>query len=297
MSAWAMSGLAFAPVTRNRMISFSVCFKSRIRFLLPATLLIPLLFACTPAEGDDQSSATATTLTVYAAASLTNAFGEIAERYEANHPGVTLTFNFAGSNQLATQISAGAPVDVFASANPEQMAAVVAAGHIDDDAPAVFATNRLVVIYPADNPGNLTSLQDLSKPDILLVLAAEEVPVGGYSLDFLAAASADPAFGESFQSDVLANVVSYEENVRAVLNKVSLGEADAGIVYASDLVGTDGVSQIDIPDALNSIARYPIAVLNDSSHQAAARSFVDFVLSADGQQILAGYGFGVGEPR
>lgn len=278
-------------------MSLYVPFKRQARLLLPATLLISLLFACTPTEEGSQSPATDTTLTVYAAASLTNAFGEIAERYEANHPGVTLTFNFAGSNQLAAQIGAGAPADVFASANPEQMDAAVATGRIDADAPAIFVTNRLVVIYPADNPGNLTSLQDLSKPDILLVLAAEEVPVGRYSLEFLAAASADPAFGESFQSDVLANVVSYEENVRAVLNKVSLGEADAGIVYASDLVGTDGVSQIDIPDALNSIARYPIAVLNDSSHQAVAPSFVDFVLSAGGQQILAGYGFGVGEPR
>ena len=271
--------------------------KSRIRLLLPATLLIALLFACAPAEENRQAPAEDTTLTVYAAASLTDAFGEIAKRYEADHPDVTLNFNFAGSNQLAAQIDADAPVDVFASANPEQMEAAVATGRIDAGAPAIFVTNRLVVIYPVDNPANLTSLQDLRNPDTLLVLAAEEVPVGRYSRAFLTAASADPAFGDSFQSDVLANVVSYEENVRAVLNKVSLGEADAGIVYTSDLAAAPDVGRLDIPDALNSIARYPIAVLNDSPHQAAAQSFVDFVLSAGGQQILANYGFGAGTPR
>lgn len=256
-----------------------------------------LLFACAPAEEPSQAPVEDTTLTVYAAASLTNAFGEIAKRYEADHPGVTLNFNFAGSNQLATQIGADAPVDVFASANPEQMEGAITTGRIDAGAPAIFVTNRLVVIYPADNPANLTSLQDLRNPDTLLVLATEEVPVGRYSLAFLAAASTDSAFGESFQSDVLANVVSYEENVRAVLNKVSLGEADAGIVYTSDLAAAPEIGRLDIPDALNSIARYPIAILNDSPHQAAAQSFVDFVLSADGQQILANYGFGAGNPQ
>ncbi len=278
-------------------MSRSVHFKWRIRLLLPATLLASLLFACAPLEDNTQAPAADTTLTVYAAASLTDAFGEFSERYLAEHPSVTLAFNFAGSNQLATQIGADAPVDVFASANPEQMEAVIAAGRIDAGAPAVFATNRLVVIYPVDNPGDFASLQDLRNPGILLVLAAEEVPVGRYSLAFLDAASADPAFGESFKSEVLANVVSYEENVRAVLNKVLLGEADAGIVYTSDLAAVPGVGHLDIPDALNSIAHYPIAVLNDSPQQAAAQSFVDFVLSAEGQQILATYGFGAGTPQ
>ena len=278
-------------------MSHSVPFVRQACYFLVAILATSLLVACTPAGEGGRSPAIDTALTVYAAASLTDAFGEMAERYEADHPNVTLTFNFAGSNQLAAQIGAGAPVDVFASANPEQMEAAVAAGRIDAGAPVVFVTNRLVVIYPADNPGNLTSLQDLRNPHVLLVLAAEEVPVGRYSLAFLVAASADPSFGESFQPDVLANVVSYEENVRAVLNKVSLGEADAGIVYTSDLATAPGVGRLDIPDALNSIAHYPIAVLNDSPHQAAARSFMDFVLSDDGQQILAGYGFGAGIPQ
>lgn len=239
----------------------------------------------------------AITLTVFAAASLTDAFGEIGSAFQTAHPGVTVAFNFAGSNQLATQIGEGAPADVFASANAAQMDAAVESGRIDPDAAAIFATNRLVVVYPADNPAGIATLPDLAAPDTLIVLAAEEVPVGRYSLEFLDLASADPAFGASFKESVLGNVASYEENVRSVLNKVALGEADAGIVYASDLVGVDGVASLEIPDALNVLAEYPIAPLNDSplndsAHATAAADFIALVLSNEGQAILADYGFG-----
>lgn len=248
--------------------------------------------ATEPAATEPPVAETEAVLTVFAAASLTDAFTAIGQDFEAANPGVTVAFNFAGSNQLATQIGEGAPADVFASANRTQMDAAVESGRIDADSPVIFVTNRLVVVVPADNPGNVESLQDLATPDTLIVLAAQEVPVGQYSLDFLDKASADPAFAESYREDVLANVASYEENVRSVLNKVSLGEADAGIVYTSDLVGVEGVSSLEIPDELNVIAEYPIAALNDSAYGDTAAAFVDYVLSDAGQAVLANYGFG-----
>jgi len=252
-----------------------------------------------PAEPTDEPplAQSEAALTVFAAASLTDAFGEIAGLFEAANPGVTTVFNFAGSNQLATQINEDAPVDVFASANTAQMNAAVESGRIDAAAPVIFVTNRLVVVIPADNPGNIVNLQDLAALDTLIVLAAEGVPAGHYSLEFLDLASADPAFGESFREDVLANVVSYEENVRSVLNKVSLGEADAGIVYTSDLVGIEGVSQVEIPDALNVLAEYPLAILNDSPNADMARAFISYILSPEGQQVLSDYGFGSPQAR
>ena len=157
--------------------------------------------------------------------------------FEADHPGVTAVFNFAGSQQLAQQINEGAPADVFASANKKQMDVVIEAGGIVSGTQQTFAKNRLVVIFPKDNPAGLAELKDLANPDSKLVLAAKEVPVGQYSLDFLDKAVADTAFGATFKDDVLKNVVSYEDNVKAVLTKVALGEADAGIVYLSDISG------------------------------------------------------------
>ena len=253
-----------------------------------------LLLGCR-AGGGETAATTATegvTLNVFAAASLTGAFNEIGAAFSAAHPGVTVVFNFAGSNQLATQITAGAPADVFASANAAQMDVAVESGRIDAGAAQLFVTNRLVVVVPADNPAGIETLQDLATPDTLLVLAAEEVPVGRYSLEFFDLAAADAAFDSGFKKAVLANVVSYEENVRSVLNKVALGEADAGIVYTSDLVGVEGVSSLEIPDALNILAQYPIAPLNDSTQPEAGAAFVDLVLSAEGQAVLAEYGFG-----
>jgi molybdate transport system substrate-binding protein len=156
-----------------------------------------------------------------------------------------------------------------------------------------FVRNRLVVIYPEGNPANLARLQDLAHPGLKLVLAAKEVPVGGYSLQFLKKASQAADYSSDFAEKVLANVVSYEENVRAVYSKVALGEADAGIVYATDVPkdNPDGVGRLDIPDELNVVASYPIASVVDSANPPLAKSFVDFVLSPAGQSILAGYGF------
>jgi molybdate transport system substrate-binding protein len=232
-------------------------------------------------------------LTVFAAASLTDAFGEIGKNFQAAHPGTNIVYNFAGSQQLVQQLGQGAPADVFASANGAQMQVAVNAGRVVSGTQRNFAHNRLVVIYPLDNPAAITTLEDLAKPGIKLVLAAAEVPVGSYSLQFLGKASATVDFGRAYSETVLANVVSYEENVRSVLSKVALGEADAGIVYTSDVVG-DGAAQvgkIQIPDELNTVANYPVAVISDSANPELARAFMDYLLAADGQEVLAAYGF------
>ena len=233
------------------------------------------------------------TLTVFAAASLKDAFSEIGKNFEAANPGVKVAFNFAGSQQLAQQLKQGAPADVFASANSTQLNAVVTAGRIVSDTAHTFARNRLVTIVPAHNPAKLQTLRDLAKPGLKLVLAAKPVPVGQYSLDFLGKASAQPEFGATYSQSVLANVVSYEDNVKAVLTKVALGEADAGIVYSTDVTLDlkDKVTQIVIPDALNTLAAYPIAAIQDSPQAELAQQFVNYVLSAEGQKILIRNGF------
>jgi len=232
-------------------------------------------------------------LTIFAAASLTEAFTDIARAFKTENPGIEVLFNFAGSQQLAQQLAQGAPADVFASANNTQMEAAVSAGRVAEASAQTFVRNRLVVIYPRGNPANLARLQDLAHPGLKLLLAAKEVPVGGYSLQFLEKASQAADFGRDFMEKVLANVVSYEENVRAVYSKVALGEADAGIVYATDIPkdDPDSVGKLDIPDELNVAAAYPIAPVVDSANPPLAKSFVDFVLSPASQTILAGYGF------
>lgn len=233
------------------------------------------------------------TLTVFAAASLTDAFTEAGQTFTAANPDVTVTFSFAGSQELATQIREGAPVDLFASANQTQMDAAIASGRINRTAPQIFVQNRLVVIVSNDNQAGINSLEDLAREGVQLLFAAAEVPVGQYTLDFLGKAAASGAFPARYQDDVLANVVSYEQNVRAILTKISLGEGDAGVVYSSDVVGTEAenVLVLEIPDDLNTIAQYPIAPLNDSEQGAAAAAFINFILSAEGQAILAQYGF------
>ena len=232
------------------------------------------------------------TLSVFAAASLTDAFEEIATAFEAINPGVEVVYNFAGSQQLAAQITEGAPADVFASANRSQMQAAIAGSRVISGTEQTFVRNRLVVITPSDNPAGIATLQDLAKPGIKLILADQAVPVGQYSLDFLAKASALPEYTERYSPTVLANVVSYEDNVRTVLTKVALGEGDAGIVYTTDAsLDADSIAQLVIPDALNTVASYPIAPVADSPNTALAQAFIDYVLSPKGQQVLVKYGF------
>jgi len=277
-------------------------FRSKvISFLL---LIVILVTACTPQAVAatvpvEQGSAPAVapvepvTLTVLTAASLTESFTELGETFEAANPGVTVEFSFAGSQELAQQLAQGAEADVFASASKKYMDAVVESRRVDADASKVFVKNRLVVIFPKDNPADLTELKDLAKFGLKLDLADESVPVGKYSLEFLDKASADSAFGPQFKDNVLANVVSYETSVKAVVAKVSLGEADAGIVYVTDITAdaAEKVGKLDIPDALNTIASYPIAPIADSKNAELAQAFVDLILSPEGQQVMEKYNF------
>ncbi len=231
-------------------------------------------------------------MSVFAAASLTEAFTAIGQQFDAVN-GSQTTFNFAGSQQLVQQIVQGAPADVFASANNAQMRVALDSGDVISGTQQTFVRNRLVVIHPQDNPAGLQTLEDLAKPGVKLVLADKAVPVGQYALDFLAKASEQPQYTAAYSQTVLANVVSYEENVRAVLTKVELGEADAGIVYTSDVAqsAANEVGRIPIPDELNTIAAYPIAPLADAPHAELAQRFVAYVLSPDGQETLSNYGF------
>jgi len=230
------------------------------------------------------------TLTVFAAASLTDAFNEIGKNFEAANPGVTVTFNFAGSQALQTQIEQGAPADVFASASKSYMDLLVTDNYVAADVPQNFLTNKLVVILPANNPAGLVKLEDLANPKLKLVIAAEAVPVGKYALQALDLM--DKQFGTGYKDKVLANVVSKEDNVKQVVAKVQLGEADAGIVYTSDAVAAPGLKSIEIPAELNVIAKYPIAPLTKSTNAELAKAFTDYVLSSDGQAVLQKWGFG-----
>lgn len=249
-----------------------------------------LLSACV---GEGAADDLGEPLIVFAAASLTDAFAALGEAFRAQHRGHEVLFNFAGSQQLAQQIAGGAPGHVFASANLVQMEQVIASGRVAATTVQPFAANRLVVIFPQSNPGEIGSLQDLAQEGLRLVLAAEEVPVGRYTLQFLEKASAS-GLGADYGTRVLGNVVSYELNVRAVLTKVALGEADAGIVYESDLVGKAdaALGKLEIPDALNVEARYFIAPIEGNDATTTGAAFIDFVLSAEGQDILRQYGLG-----
>ena len=230
---------------------------------------------------DGQSTQTApTTISVSAAASLQRSFDEIAEQFEAAHPDIDVApISYDGSSTLAIQIVEGAPVDVFASADERNMQTVVDAGLAES--PTVFATNTLVIAVPKGNPANVTGLEDLA--NVTTVLCAPEVPCGGASETLLGNAG------------VQVTPASLEQNVTAVLQKVSAGEADAGLVYRTDVAGDDTVESIQPEGADTVVNKYPIAALTDSKNAKAAQAFVDFVLSAEGQAVLADHGFGASE--
>jgi molybdate transport system substrate-binding protein len=231
------------------------------------------------------------TLTVFAAASLTGAFTEIGHNFEGSHPGVTVVFNFAGSQTLETQLTQGAVADIFASANNSEMDELILGGLIKQGAPKDFLTNQLVVILPKDNPGNIQTLRDLVQPGLKLVLADAIVPVGKYARQVLDQMSRDPTFGSDFVTRVLANVVSNENDVKQVTAKVQLGEADAGIVYLSDSVANPDLKTIEIPAGFNVVASYPIAALIHAPQANLASNFIAFVLSPEGQTIVKKWGF------
>ena len=232
-------------------------------------------------------------LTVFAAASLAQAFTEIARSFERASPGVTVYLNFAGSQQLAQQIARGAPADVFASANRLQMQAAVASNRIEEGSLTHFARNGLAVISPVHTSNAFQSIHDLVTPGLRIILADEAVPAGHYTGLFLSNAS--QSIAPTYESDVRKNVVSYELNVRAVLTKIMLEEADAGIVYESDLQGATNIQHIVIPDSLNPQAIFPIAPLRDSTQPELASRFIQYVQSPEGKTILRSHGFEVAD--
>jgi molybdate transport system substrate-binding protein len=252
----------------------------RIRLRVAVAALALVTFAATACGATTSSAAgpeaEAREISVFAAASLTDAFTQLGEDFTAAHPGVTVTFNFAGSNDLVTQLHQGAPADVLATADTKSMDA---AGDLAG-APQAFAGNQLAIAVAPGNPEGITGLPDLAREDLKVVLAAPEVPAGKYAEEILAKAG------------VMVKPVSLEVSVKGVVTKVSLGEADAGIVYATDIAGAqDKLDAVVIPDDQNVIAAYPITALAASEHPDDAQAFVDLVLSAQGQKVLADTGF------
>lgn len=248
-----------------------------------------LLAGCASSDSDPGATETAAPtvagpeltgeLTVYAAASLKAAFDELEAQFEARHPSLeVLPVVYDGSSTLAAQLIEGAPADVFASADENNMQKVVDAGLASD--PELFATNTLVIVMPAGNPGGVEDLSDLADDSVTVVLCAPEVPCGAASHTLLSNAGLTVA------------PASLEQNVTAVLTKVAAGEADAGLVYATDVLGRTDVESI-VPDGAEDVVnRYPIVALTGSANPDAAAAFAEFVLSEQGQEVLAGLGFG-----
>jgi molybdate transport system substrate-binding protein len=245
----------------------------RARGVLASLLIVGI--AC----GGTESGAATDGITVFAAASLTEAFTQIADGYGELH-GVEVRLSFGPSDGLATQIQEGAPADVFASASPKWMDTVADAPGVTDRAD--FARNVLVVIVPAEDPAGIVTVDDLRERGIKLVLAAEGVPVGDYAREMLANAG--------IADEALANVVSNEDDVKGVVQKVALGEADAGIVYRTDVTASVAadLETVDVPDDVNVVAVYPIAALAGASEH--ARGFVEYILGP-GQETLRAAGF------
>ncbi len=248
-------------------------------------VLVVLLALASCGGGAPQSltsSATAPpsgTITVFAASSLTDAFRGVGDELTGRYPGEHFIFNYGSSSTLATQIINGAPADVFASADDPSMKKVADAGLVQGSA-SVFAANRLHIAVAPGNPKAIASLADLARRDLVVVLAAPSVPAGRYALDALGKAG------------VALVPASQELDVRAVLNKVALGEADAGIVYVTDVMSAMGrVAGVDIPEQHQVVARYPVATLRDSRRGSLSSLFVEFLLGPDGQRVLASFGF------
>jgi len=261
--------------------------RSRIRAVLvaAAAVLTVGVTACgsdTPAAPSSASSGSGVTgtINVFAAASLTGAFTRIGKDFEAANPGSTVTFNFAGSPALATQINEGAPADVFASASPATMKTVTDAGNADG-APVVFAKNQLVIAVAKGNPKGITGLSDLTRPDLKVALCAEQVPCGAAARKALDAAK------------VTVRPVTQEQDVKAALSKVKLGEVDAALVYRTDVKARDAaadVEGVEFPESAGAINDYPIVVLKNAANKVAAQAFLAYV-RAQGRAVLTAAGF------
>jgi molybdate transport system substrate-binding protein len=240
-------------------------------------------------EGGGTTGGASGEITVFAASSLTDAFEDLAGRFEERNPGTTVRPSYAGSSELLAQIQQGAPADVFASASETLMDKAVEEDLVGE--PDVFARNRPVVIVPADNPAGIEEFRDLATADGRYVLAEEGVPIADYAAEVLA--NADAEYEGGFEQAVLDKIASREANVRAAANRIALGEADATFVYQSDVTQDieDRVRAIEVPEDVNVIAAYPIATVADSQNPELAQAWVDLVLGEDGQRVLEEYGF------
>ncbi len=253
-------------------------------FMVMAAVLIAVAF---PASSEDPEE-----LTVYAAASLTGAFGEIGEIFE-DETGMQVAFNFDGSQALRTQIENGAYADVFASANKKQMNALLDAELINNSSMIIFARNKIALIIPKDNPAQINNLSDLARPGVKIVMGTKDVPVGDYAMQIIGNLANDSSYGPDYNEKVLANVISEETNVNYVVTKVALGEADVGFAYVSDITEdlAGKVEKIVIQDEYNVIGEYPIAIAQGSMYPEQAREFLDLVLSDEGREVLERHGF------
>lgn len=246
---------------------------TRGKALAVGAVLVALLSSCGTAPEQPK-------LTVLAAASLTDAYGELGSRFEAEHPGAQVRFDFQGSAVLAEQLRQGRAADVFASADERNMDKVVRSG-VAEGAPEVFATNRLTIAVPPGNPHGITSLADLADPERTVVVCAEQVPCGAATAQATRAA------------DVELRPASEENDVKSVLHKVEAGEADAGLVYATDVRSAAGkVAAVDFPESRQAINDYPLVELESAEHPRLAREFMDFVRGPVGREVLLGTGFG-----
>lgn len=247
------------------------------RTLIAAVAVLGLAVAA--CGSDTGPSSSDRSITVFAAASLTAAFTELGDAFMAAHPDTKVTFNFGASSELVTQIGEGAAADVFASADQRTMEQLVVAGHNGSD-PVVFARNELQIIVEPGNPKGIASVADLADPDLVVVTCAPEVPCGAYAATLFANAGVD------------VTPKSLEKNVKAVVTKVTLGEADAGIVYRTDVLAAGASADgVDIPADLNVLADYPIVVTDTAANVDAANAFTAFVTSAAGEEILTRFGF------
>ncbi|MFN3650639.1 MAG: molybdate ABC transporter substrate-binding protein [Armatimonadota bacterium] len=252
---------------------------------LALAVLSATALSCAPggkSEGDR-------TLTVYAAASLTDAFNELGPAFERAHPGWRVRVSYGASSTLRTQIEQGAPADLFASADWQQMEPLAGASRVET--PVAFARNRLAIAVPEGNPGGIRSPRDLARPGLRLVTAAGTVPVGRYTQEALEKLGRMEGYPNDFAGAVNRSVVSQESNVRAVLAKVELGEADAGIVYETDFRSSAHVKAVEIPAGANVEASYPIAVVAGTRNAEGARELARFVTGEAGQAILRRHGF------
>ncbi len=254
---------------------------------IPTLIILPLLTLLLSCSNSAQTQQN--TLTIFAAASLTEAFEAMTTEFKQGQSEVNVVLNFAGSQALRVQLEQGAKADIFASADTEHMEQLVAAKLVNE--PEIFSQNHLTLIAPENNPASIETLADLTQPDLKLILAGPNVPVGRYSREILNNLDGQLSLSPDFSDQVLNNLVSEEDNVKGVLAKIRLGEADAGFVYDSDVIAIDNVIKIDIPSEFNVSAQYPIAILSQSPNPDLAQSFIDFALSDTGQMILQAHGF------